>query len=167
MTPRTELHVINGVLAVVLTVLGFFVLSLVVSATRYDAMLPRAAVWSVPAVLAALLGTWLGLRADARAAARGRVFSPLALALRVVLFAFIVYPLFAALLVLGTGFLDGIWQVRPASWRALLGWLPIIVGVAVLAGVVIGAVPAVLLETLLCRRYRARVASAAPHARRH
>ncbi len=166
MTPRTELYLANAVLAVLLTLLGFFVLGVVVSATRHEAMLLRAALWSVPAVLAALAATRLALRADDRAAARSGTLGAFALALRVVLFAFIAYPLLAAAWVLGTGFLDIIWQVRPASWRALLGWLPIIVGVATLAALVVGALPALLLETLLCRRYRARVTAATRNARR-
>jgi hypothetical protein len=66
--------------------------------------------------------------------------------------------LLAVAWVLATGFLDVLWQVRPASWSALLGWLPAIVGVAVITALVIGAPPALLLETWLCRRYRARSA---------
>lgn len=166
MTPRTELHLVNAVLAALLTLAGFLVLGLVVSASRYEAMLLRGLLWSVPAMLAALVGTRLGLRAEARVAARGEALGAFGLALRVVLFAFIAYPLLAAAWVLATGFLDVIWQVRPASWRALLGWLPIIVGVATLAALVVGALPALWLETLLCRRYRARLAAAARVARR-
>lgn len=91
-----------------------------------------------------------------------RPWTPIGMALRIVVLAFLLFPpLVAAWIACGEA-IARLFAAAPAAFGEAMAWVPAIAVYATLFGVLLGFVPALCIEYFLCRRFLrgARVAGA-------
>lgn len=154
MTPRLELFAINAVIAFALATLAYLCLFHGGAVSMWGRGFVLALTFSLPSVVAAVLGSWFGTasHARARAARRDITWSPGRLCLYVMLGILAMYPL-------AMGLSLGI--VELASNSSSLSDASYVMGIGMVLGflaTIAGAVPAFILEYFVCRRYLRRTA---------
>lgn len=156
MPPGRELALANAVAAALLQTVAFVALT----SSSWSMQAVGAALQWLPApMLAAGLATAV-VFAWWRATARGRDATAFALTWRIVLLAFLLYPLCLAGWLLLTALADQIWAAQPATLAQTWSELPMVVLLVWGFAAALGGLPALAIEYPLCRRYLRRLASA-------
>ena len=158
MKPRLEFVAGCALAAALLQVTAFVGLAVSWWGMAAGNSLGRALLWLPAPLLAAGLAAWWSSRAHARARQAGKTWSAFALAWRTVLLALVLYPAFVAGWLLLTAMLDQWFAAQPATLQQTWEILPSIVQYSAIFSVVLGTLPALLIEYFLSRRYLRRIA---------
>lgn len=154
MTARQRLVASSAVAAVVLALLAWLAIG-VMSGAGLSAwsLSARAVLASVPAAGSAaaiaawsIVGWWQAVKIERRWSAAG-------MAMRMVVMAFLLFPMLAALWVAMVESVAFVVAPSGESYAETMGYVPAIAVYAVLFGVVLGGLPSLLGATLLCRRF--------------
>ena len=154
MAPRTEFFAINAGVAFVLATLGYLWLFHGGALSMWGRGFVLALVFTVPAAIAAALGTWFALASHTRALRTGARWTANALNLRMVLASLAILPL-AMGLSLGIVELASNMRAPSLSDATYVTGIGLVVGLAV---AVSAAIPAFIIEFFVCRRYLRRTA---------
>jgi len=155
MTPRQQLMLASALAAGLLAMFGYISIGLLSGAglaswhQNAKASLSVAPAAMMAAGLAAwwIVGWWENVDRDAR---RWTAFG---MALRTVVFAFLMFPPLATAWMAGVETIGYLVSGAPGGLGAVLSWVPGIAVYAVLFGLLIGALPALCIEFFLCRRF--------------
>ena len=158
MKPRLEFIVVSALVAGLLQVVAFVALAAVWWGLDAGDGLRRTLLWLPAAMAAAGLAAWFMTGLHGRAAAAGKRWSAFGLAWRTVLLAMIFYPACVAGWHLLTALGDQLWAAQPATMAQTLEILPTLVQYSAIFAVVLGTLPALLIETLVSKRYLRRIA---------
>lgn len=155
MAARARLAWANAALAALLAVLGYIAVGLLSGAGLATWHRNAGASLSVApaAAMAAGLASWWITAWWENVDREARRWSAFGLALRTVACAFL---LFAPLATLWMGTMEAVGHLvsgQAGGLRAALAWVPAIAVYAVLFGLLLGGLPAMCIEFLLCRRF--------------
>ncbi|MCL6713948.1 hypothetical protein M8R20_43940 [Pseudomonas sp. R2.Fl] len=156
MKPRAEFVLTTAAIALALAISAFVAMLHQWNVSQWPAGALEALKWAPAAFFAALLGA-LGTTAwHRRALARQRRWSAGGMTLRTLLLSYLAFPfLLGAWVAAG----DRIWAASPAPVEDSLSWLPLTMLLFTAFAIVLGAVPAFILEYFVSRRYLHRQAA--------
>lgn len=158
MKPRLEFIVVSALVAALLQVAVFTALAVSWWGMGAGDSLRRALTWLPAPMLAAGLAAWFMSGLHQRATAAGKTWSAFGLDWRTVGLALIFYPAFVAAWMLLTAWFDQLFAAQPATMQQTWEILPSIVQYAAIFAVLLGTLPALLIEYFVSRRYLRRLA---------
>lgn len=164
MTPRSRLALHGALAAAALAVLAYVAIGLLSGAGLASWF--RNATSSLAIAPAAAMAAWLAAWWCVgwwRNVAHERAWTPVGMALRIVVLAFLLFPPLTAVWIACVEAIARLFAAAPAGFGEAMAWVPAIAVYATLFGVLLGFVPALCVEYFLCRRFlrNARVAEAA------
>lgn len=159
MKPRAEFVLTTAVIALALAIIAFVAMLHQWNVSQWPAGAVEALKWAPAAFFAALLGA-LGTTAwHRRALARQRRWSAGGMTLRTLLLSYLAFPLLLGAGVAAVSAGDQLWATSPAPVEDSLSWLPLTMLLFTVFAIVLGAVPAFILEYFVSRRYLRRQAA--------
>ena len=159
MKPRAVFVLTTAAIALALAIVAFVAMLHQWNVSQWPAGALEALKWAPAAFFAALLGA-LGTTAwHRRALARQRRWSPGGMTLRTLLLSYLAFPFLLGAWVAAVSAGDRIWAASPAAVEDSLSWLPLTMLLFTVFAIVLGAVPAFILEYFVSRRYLRRQAA--------
>lgn len=158
MSPRAEFVLLSTALALLLALSAYVLLAHDGNVAQWGAGAVRGLVFGVPAAVSAALAAWLSLRWQRRAHARQRRWTAVGLNWRILLLAYLLFPLMMSVWITVTAVFDQSFAPAPGNLADNLLWLPAASLLFTAFAIVLGAIPAFVVEYFLCRRYLRRTA---------
>lgn len=159
MKPRAEYVLTSATIALVLAIAAFVAMLHQWNVSQWPAGALEALKWAPAAFLAALLGALGATAWHRRALARQRRWSAGGMTLRTLLLSYLAFPLLLGAWVAAIATGDRLWAASPAPVEDSLSWLPLTMLLFTAFAIVLGAVPAFILEYFVSRRYLRRQAA--------
>jgi len=159
MKPRAEYVLTSATIALVLAIAAFVAMLHQWNVSQWPAGALESLKWAPAAFLAALLGALGATAWHRRALARQRRWSAGGMTLRTLLLSYLAFPLLLGAWVAAIATGDRLWAASPAPVEDSLSWLPLTMLLFTAFAIVLGAVPAFILEYFVSRRYLRRQAA--------
>ncbi len=159
MKPRAEYVLASATIALMLAIAAFVAMLHQWNVSQWPAGALEALKWAPAAFLAALLGALGATAWHRRALARQRRWSAGGMTLRTLLLSYLAFPLLLGGWVAAVSTGDQLWAADPATVEDSLSWLPLAMLLFTAFAIVLGAVPAFILEYFVSRRYLRRMAA--------
>lgn len=155
--PRTWLVLASAAVALALAVVAYGLIVVKSGAPwTWSNSRPLLAIAPAAALAAGLsawwVGGWYGVTATGK--------PPLGMAIRIVALAFVQFPVFVLVGLVGAQLLDQLFAAQASGVREAWPLLSAIAVYALLFGLLLGALPAIAIELFICRRYLRLTASA-------
>lgn len=158
MSPRAEFVLLSTALALLLAIVAYVLMAHADNVGQWGVGAVRGLVFAVPAAGSAALAAWLSLRWQRRAQARQRRWTAVGLNWRILLLAYLLFPLLVSAWMAVTTVFDQSFALAPGNLSDNLLWLPLAGLFFTAFAIVLGAIPAFVIEYFLCRRYLRRTA---------